>query len=191
MSRSGMTDLIAQLRGMVDAGTADYSVNSTDYWTDDQLQQQLDQHRSDFRRQLLHGDYVNDGGTVRYYDHYFPQRNVEGTAGGTSVWRVENANGVTIAPSTYSVNLDSGVITFTNDTLGSALYLSGRSYDMERAAAAVWRQKAAHFAGRFDLKIDNHDMKRSQLYDQAVKMASQFAARAKPMMIRMKRVDVN
>ena len=189
MARSGMAELIQRLRALTATGTADYTVGTVSYWTDDQLEDVLDRRRTDLRRDPLTLEPLLDGGTTRYYDYYFARENVEGTASGTAAWRVENSNGSTIGASNYSLNIDSRVISFTTDTLGTAYYLSGRAYDMERAAADVWEQKAADVADRFDLEIDNHNMKRSQLYDHYMKMATQFKRRAKPVVGRMVRSD--
>jgi len=45
-----MADLITELRGMAEAGTADYSIigsaGTTNYWDDGQLQNVLDVHRT-------------------------------------------------------------------------------------------------------------------------------------------------
>ena len=186
-----MAALITQLRSMTDAGTADYTVNGSSYWTDDQLQQMLDQTRVDVRRKLMRAEALYDNGTVHYYDYYLDMRYVEGTASGSAAFRVENSVGSTIAGTLYTPALDVGHLLFSYDTLGSAYYFSGRQYDLNRAAAMVWEQKAADVANRFDLEIDNHNMKRSQLYDHYLHMAASFRSSAKPMMIRMKRVDVN
>ena len=45
-ARTGMADLITELRGFVEAGTADYSIvgsaGTTNYWDDTQLQNILE-----------------------------------------------------------------------------------------------------------------------------------------------------
>ena len=46
-ARTGMANLIIRLRGMVQSGTADYTVAGSAYWTDDQLQDGLDKYRRD------------------------------------------------------------------------------------------------------------------------------------------------
>ncbi len=182
-TRAGMTELIAELRLLTDAGTADYS--------DEQLQSRLDKNRCDFRRDMLKPEPTYNGGTIYYYDYYFQRKNVEGTASGTAAWRVEDSLGNTIAGTLYTPNLDARHILFAANTAGSAYYLTGREYNLYIAAAEVWDQKAADVAGSFDLKIDNHDLKRSQLVAQYKQMAAQFRAKAKPTFTRLKRVDVN
>ncbi len=191
MARNGMSAIIARLRAMTATGTADYTVAATTYWTDDQLQAILDQHRRTITRKALTPESVIDGGTHKYYDYYYDSQWVEGTASGTAVWRIEDAAGSTIAGTLYATAPDARLITFTYNTLGSAYYLSTREYDLERAAADVWRQKAADVAVRFDVVIDNHDLKRHQLYESYMAQAKYYAGQAKPTMTRLKRVDVN
>jgi hypothetical protein len=43
-----MTELIATLRGLTNAGTADYTIGTVNFWSDDELQRVLDRHRRDF-----------------------------------------------------------------------------------------------------------------------------------------------
>ena len=37
MARSGMSDLIAQVRGYANAGTADFTLGTVVYWSDDHI----------------------------------------------------------------------------------------------------------------------------------------------------------
>lgn len=180
MARAGMSDLITQLRGLTVAGTADYSVGSIAYWTDDQLQSQLDQLRTDFARvQLVAVPRVNNG-VMSYYDYYIPDeyRFLEGTASGTAAWLLADSAGGTVAFSAYTLNLDARHLLFTSDTLGTVYYLTGRAYDVYRAAADVWERKAADVWDAFDLKTDNHDMTRSQKFAHAKIMAKEMRKRS-------------
>ena len=44
-ARTGMADLIQQLRAAADVGTADYTAGTVTYWSDDHLEDALDRHR--------------------------------------------------------------------------------------------------------------------------------------------------
>ena len=79
---------------------------------------------------------------------------------GTAVFTVQQYNGGT-APA-YTADYNTGVITFTADTEGTAYMLTARSYDVNAAAAEVWRNKAANAAKYFDFSTDNHSVKKSQ-----------------------------
>jgi len=52
-ARTGMNDLITELRGMTNAGSADTTIAGTAYWSDNQLQAILDRNRFDQDRLQL------------------------------------------------------------------------------------------------------------------------------------------
>jgi len=191
-----MSDLITQLRGMANAGTADITLGGITYHTDEQLQSTLDRHREQVEREMLdiRADYQN--GTAIYTRYGFYESDVERATSGTAAWRIENSAGsaysgtVGTAAADYGVNYDAREITFNSNTNGTVYYLTYRTYDMNRAAADVWEEKAAYVAGEFDVKTDNHDLKRSQKGDGYLEMAKIFKRRAKPRSSRFIREDV-
>jgi hypothetical protein len=67
------------------------------------------------------------------------------------------------------------VITFSADTLGTAYFVTGRSYDLNAAAAEIWRKKASHYAPTsFNFSTDNHSISREQVYTHCMEMAQFF-----------------
>ena len=191
-ARTGMATVIATLRSWTEAGSADYSVAGVTYWDDESLQAVLDRYRTDSRRASLQlVPEVNESNVSIYQDYYFDGGHWEEAGGGTAVWVVENSLGANIGTADYAVNYQAGHIRFTSDTAGSAYYLSGRQYDLYRAASEVWRRKAAHVAGRIDWKSDNHDIKASQLSKQYLAMAVSYEQQAPARFSRMRRVDIN
>jgi hypothetical protein len=50
MSRQGMDDIIGRVRGLIAAGTAEYTLGTAKYWDADQIEQVLDRHRQDLVR---------------------------------------------------------------------------------------------------------------------------------------------
>lgn len=191
-ARDGMTTVIETLRSWTEAGSADYSIAGVTYWNDEQLQAVLDRCRTDARRTPLQlvSD-VNEANVSIYQDYYFDGGHWEEATGGTAVWVVEDSLGANVGTASYAVNYQAGHIRFTSDTGGSAYYLSGRSYDLHRAAAEVWRRKAAHVAGRVDWKSDNHDIKASQLQKQYLAMAVSYEKQAPARFVKMHRADIN
>jgi hypothetical protein len=192
MARDGMSNTIAELRNMCNAGTADYTLGVTTYWSDNQLQQVLDQYRTDFREALeMKPTYT--GGSVTYTEFYFSYPWVEHAESGTVAWRVETSDGGTVAGTAdYVVNYHARNITFDNDQAGTAWLLFGRRYDMNRAAAHVWRHKASSYSAVYDVSTDNHTLKRSQLVENARKMAlyyEQEAQKENPKKARFVRED--
>jgi hypothetical protein len=67
--------------------------------------------------------------------------------------------------------------------------VTGRSYNVNLAAADVWRKKAAHYATAYDVSTDNHSLKRSQLIQHCQVMAREFEARGGPASVTMERGD--
>lgn len=177
MSRIGMTALIEELRSMCEAGTAEYSVGTTTYWADNSLQDILDVHRVDvnfFRLQPV--PQTVEGGTLQYYEYRSPYGYLEaiGTAG-TSIFYLQNSAGTVLGTTLYSVDYRRGVVTFVNDTVGTTIMMTARSYDLKASAADVWRRKASHYAPTsFNFSTDNHSVSRSQVYDHAIEMAAFF-----------------
>lgn len=163
-ARSGMSNLITELRQRAEAGTAEYSLDNRVYFSDEDLQAHLDRHRADVTREALRVVPTYQGSSAVYQDYYFQGAAVEDGSGGTAVWRVEDGSGSLIGTANYTVNGAARHIRFTADQGGATLYLTYRAYDLDRAEADVWERKAAHVAQRFDVDVDNHALKRSQLY---------------------------
>lgn len=190
--RDGMSDLVTQLRTMTNAGSADYTtVGAVSWWTDDQVQQVLDLHRNDVYREFLEM-VINYqlGGTARYFDYYWTQPNVEQRESGTAAWMLTTTSGSAIGTELYSVEYGAQHIRFVDNQKGTVYLLNYRSYDLDRAAADMWREKAGHVADRFDVQTDNHTLTRSQLVKQYLQMADLYRKRGKPKMIRLDRSDV-
>jgi len=59
--------------------------------------------------------------------------------------------------------------TFTDEVLSARI---DASPDLPALAGQIWREKAATYAGLVDIKEGNSDRKLSQLYKQALEMAS-------------------
>lgn len=161
--RTGMIELVDYVRQLANAAPDEYILAGQTYWSNDHLQAELDRNRADVTREKLSTQSINANGTAQYYDYYFVLPNPERREGGTAVWRLENAAGSAIGTADYTVNYDAKHIRFNANTEGSAYYLSYRSYDVYRAAAGVWRKKAANVAALYEVSTDNHTLKRNQL----------------------------
>ena len=181
--RTTMAELIVDLRAMTDAGTSDYTVGGVTFWSDQQLQDVLDGRRAAVRfiQMSAQPDYAN--GAFSYTDYILPAENMEG---GTLLQVLDNTGG-TVGGWTFDRNR--GVVTFATDQAGASRFVTGRSYNVNLAAADVWRKKAAHYATAYDVSTDNHSLKRSQLIQHCQAMAREFEARGGPASITMERGD--
>jgi len=152
-----MVDLIAELRGMTNTSVDDYTINGSSWWTDDQLQTVLDNHRVEVVRDLLHHvDEYGAGGTLivtRYYSRF---GNYERTTGGSAIFVVQDSTYNTVGTALYTPGYARGEVIFSSNTSGYDYYLTGRSYDLNSAAADVWDRKAAQAAaGAYSWSSDN------------------------------------
>lgn len=178
-ARTGLTDLISQLRGLTNASTADYTVGTASYFDSDHMQEVLDRHRIDVNRELLEPRYtVASGGTPIYQTYFSQYRNFEQTTGGTAIFVVEDPTGADSGTANWSADYSRGIITFVQNQMGTAYYLTGRSYDLFGAAADIWRMKAAAYAAGFDFSTDNHSVSRSQRYKNALEMAETYEGKS-------------
>lgn len=177
MARTTMTALIEEVRGMAEAGTSEYTVGTTVYWSDNSIQDILDNNRIDWTYELLQPyPKVGAGGTLSYLEYRFPRGYLEATSGGTSVLYLQDGAGATLGTSLWTSDNRRGVFTFTSDTLGTTIYFTGRTYDLKASASDIWRRKASHYAPTsFDFSTDNHSISREQVYSHCIEMANFFA----------------
>lgn len=175
-ARSGMTELIEQLRGMTDAGTSDFTLGTTVYWNDDAAQRILDKHRRDFTDFEVSPLQFITNGTADWRDYYLPWQDLES---GTLL-QVKNSAGTAYGTSAYALDAARGVITWGSNAAGSSILVTGRYYDLPAAAAEVWRFKASNVAKMYDFSTDNHRLNRSQIRESYLDMAKYYEAQALP-----------
>lgn len=179
-ARATLNHLIDRLRSMTQVGASDWTLGTATFWDGDHMQQVLDAHRHDFFRCPLRPQPKHTGGgSIQYLDYYAEYGNLEKTSGGSLIFIVENSAGTDKGTATWSADYMRGVVTFTTDQKGTVYYLTGRTYDLNGAAADIWRMKADHYAGtHFDFSTDNMRVNRSQVVTHSLTMADQYAAKA-------------
>jgi hypothetical protein len=174
--RTGMQSLISTVRGYANAGTAEWTVTTDTgiltYWSDQELQNALDRHKVEYIHAPMQSVQSYSGGSVVYLQY---RTNVPDIESGTAVFKVEDVSG-TVTPA--SVDYARGVATFATDQAGKALYWSGYAYDLNAAAADIWRVKASHAAELVDWSTDGHNVKRSQQVKAFQEMAAFYQARS-------------
>jgi hypothetical protein len=182
---------------MANVGTAEFVSGGVTRFTDDQLQAILDKYARQYTEWPLMADPDNISGTLVYKRYTLPPYRFEEDTSGTTVWRLTNSSGSAFGTAAYSVNYALSEVTMASDTDGSALYITARAYSLAMAASDVWRWKASYYADQFDVKTDNHDLKRSQKIKQAQDMARFYAneavaerIRAGEGVTRVRRVDI-
>lgn len=174
--RDGMADLLTRLRRMVnDAGSA--------VWSDDEdLQDVLDAHRQRLYREPLTSERTLTGsGTAEYTIYHSRYTNLEA---GTLNFRLEDAAGTQRGTAEYTADYAAGVLTMTSDQLGTALYLTAYSYDLNGAAADLWRERAGQLAERVDARTGDNQLSRGQLMTHALQMADYYERQARAKTVR-------
>lgn len=172
-ARTGLAAIISTLRGMTNAGTADYTIAGMNWWSDDQLQEVLDRNRVDIVRcEMVSTPNYDGAGEYVYKEYRLGWQNVES---GTAVFELQDSLGNAVGTANYSVDYIRGIVTFLVDQGGSVYYWTGRSYDLNGAAADVWRRKAAHAAGvAISWSTDNMRIDKGKLVESALKMAEYY-----------------
>lgn len=177
MARTGMTNLIDRLRRAVDdSGTVQV-------WTSDQLQTTLDLYKLRIQREELAMETTYTGaGTFVYQTYHSGYENYEE---GTAYFQVEDGMGTQRGTEDYTANYATGLITMNADQGGTALYLSGWSYDINAAAADCWRERAGKVSSYYNVNLDGHNLSRAQWFEHCQQMALTFEQRSRPRVVRM------
>lgn len=188
-ARSGMTGLIEQLRGMTETAAGDWTQGTANYWDDDHLQAALDDHQTIIYQHAIEPIDEYAGGTLVTKRYPLGVQNLEATTGGTAIFYLQDGTWNTVGTALYSADYRRGLVTFAANTAGSTYYLTGYSYDLNAAAADVWEIKANHYASAYDVSTDNHNLKRSQLYDHCRERVAHFRMQAGPRVVWAERSD--
>ena len=183
--RTGMSDLVQTVRELSNAGTSEMTVGTVTYFSDDHIQASLDNHRRDFQFENMEVYPEQAVGSI-VYKEFHTEPYVEA---GTNFY-LQTTGGTVVGTALYSVDYTRGVITFTNDTVGTSFYASGRTYDVYSAAADIWDRKAANVANQVDWSSDNHSVKNSQVFQFYQKQASDMRSMGKQNTVSIFRGDM-
>lgn len=187
--RATMATLITRLRGLAQAGLSEYTVSGVAYWTDSQLQDVLDTHRKDVYNHLLSGMEGYEGGAAIYKEYHSGLSYLEETSGGTAIFYVTDGVGANVGTALYTPDYIRGVVTFASDTGGIDYYLYARTYDLNAAAADVWRIKAGHYVTAVNFSTDNHRIDRGKIIENCMTMAAMYEKQAGAQQIIIMRND--
>lgn len=173
-ARAGMTNLIRRLRGLTQVGTADYTVASTTWWSDEQLQEVLDLYSTEWNLSELRPEPELSSGSFAWRDYYAARGNLEEAASGSQYWEVEDVEGDAVDTADYTADYLKGIIRFDTDQAGAVYYLRARSYNLNAAAAQIWREKAGWRTAYIDFKADDQSFSQSQWFTHCMEMATGY-----------------
>jgi hypothetical protein len=170
-ARTGMADIISEVRTLTQTGAADYTLGTVTYWTDEQLQNILDRHALEYDAVPMLMVPTRMQGGFSYTDYYIGKGWIEQEVGGTAIFKITDINGATMGTALYSVDYNVGEVTFAADQGGAIPYMvTCTSYDVNAVAAEVWRKKAGHFGTNADYDAPS----RKQLYEHAIANSDNF-----------------
>jgi len=166
-ARLGMAAPITRLRQLTNAGSADYTVAGVNYFTDDQMQAELDRTSSFLSRVRLFSVPTWQASIFVYYDYIMPEGMPDDfehyASDGSSKFAIKDGAGTTINPNTYTVNYEAKRINFgTVDQQNKLLFLDVIVLDVNRAAAQIWRQKASFVSAQVDWSTTGNNIRASQ-----------------------------
>ncbi len=179
MVRAGMANLIMRLRELTNAGTADFTIGITNYFSEAQLQDLLDRHVTMVHNlPLIWRPDLIGGGKIEYRTCYTRYRDLEEASSGSARWAVRDDNGNLVPTSDYTPDYLIGHITFNIDQGGMQYYLTACSYDLYASAADVWLRRQAFLSNWYDISSDDQRFARQQAWEHAVTMEKQMRAQA-------------
>lgn len=190
MARTGMSDLISQIRVYCNLGTSDYTLGTATHWSDDQIQTILDKYRTTVvEEELLSIENSVGGGSIQYKEFHSGYGKYEQTTGGSAIFIIQDSTGTSIGTSNWTMDYAQGILTFSADQQGSSRYITGRSYDLNNAAADIWKIKAGAYAEAVNFSTDNMRVDRSDLIKHCFDMSREFASKGQSKTIDMIRDD--
>lgn len=174
--RTGTQQLITTVRGYANAGDSEWTITTdggiSTYWDDIQIQQVLDRHKIEYIHAQLEPIVTWSAG-VQVWLNY--KTGVEDVESGTAVFKIEDTAGTVTG---WTMDYARGIATFATDQAGKSYWWSGFAYDLNAAAADIWRLKASHAAELVDWSTDGHNVKRSQQVKACLDMASFYQSRS-------------
>lgn len=184
MARASMADFIAKLRLMTEAETASEDVDGEAYWTDEQLEEILDENGVDLLDIQLNPKPLMVSGSLEWTRYYIPAHISKFLEGGAELSVVDSRG---IAAPSYTLHRERRLIEFDADTGGLSYYLRGRAYDLNSAAAEVWLRKASLRSKLVDFRTGAMNIKEDQEWQHCMDMYRQYSTQAGFKVVSIKR----
>lgn len=181
--RATMATLISTLRGRTNVSTSDITISGVTYWSDQQLQDILDETKQYFSVNLESLGEMSDGSVV-YLNWRIPQN----VGPYLELAVVKTLTGYVISDSDYTLDSNAGLVIF-NSSATQGYVLSGYTYDLDEATAKVWDDKAAHRAHLVTIKSGPHQLWEDQEYLHCVQQAQRYRSRSGLKYTRLVKMD--
>lgn len=170
MARTTLSDLIERVRLLIH--DADSNI-----FSDDEIQDALDQHRSDVRYlELEAAETIQAGGSIVYLDYY----------AGRGDWESDevlyDASYNALTP--QSADRLTGHWVFA-ESQSPPVYIVGKAYDLFASAADLLEAWASREKLSVDVGADGTSLQRSQRFEMLLGLARQYRARSRPRRVEM------
>ena len=195
--RSTMVAIIAETRLLINDPNP--GAPTVPIFTDQQVQDHLDETREDVRYELLTSapSIVNLGGQTSTPADYIWADYFSKYHWWETDCVIQDGHFIVLTPlaSDYIVGhwqFDS-LTPFVNGTVPGQyppLFITGKTYDINLAASTLWRFRAALNAAAYDFTADGQSFKRSQLMQMCLKMSDYYAAKARVRTLPIMRDDL-
>lgn len=176
--RSSMAALISRVRELINDTVVDCQV-----WSDQAIQDVLDESRIDVNYQLLTPGITATTSSIQYLDYYADVGNWEDDVTFVRDWSTS------ITPSASEPI--AGHWTFATSQTPPVYIAFGKTYDIYRAAADLLERQAAKHALSFDASMEGQTLRRSQKMSNLLALANQYRRKQRPRSISMVRKDLS
>lgn len=172
-TRNGTDYIIAQVRRITGAGTAEYTLvdqagATVTYYTDEMIEEILDSRRIRLaRHQVSYEPEISTGGTTLYQHARvgFAWCEDESAGGINNDMKITDNQGSIIGTADYTFSAEDGYIAFGANQAGSARYLSGWVHNPYKASVDVLTSWLNELVKKPDFQTDNMRVWRSDRAD--------------------------
>ncbi len=174
-TRAGVDYLIAEVRRITGAGTAEFTViiqdaSTVTYYTDEQIEQILDSRRMRLsRHQVEYEPELSEGGGTTVYQHAkvgFAWVEDAGAGGTTNDMKISDNQGSIISgTANYTFSAEDGFLSFGSDQQGSARFITGWVHNPYKASVDVLTSWLNELVKLPDFQTDNMRVWRSNRAD--------------------------
>lgn len=177
MPRPTMALVISRFRRMTDAATDD-EFNGVTYWTDDQLQDVLDENSFPVIDLELTPSTMLVNGVADWRTQFFSKKTLKAYDYERNAQVVETSTGTPLASDDFTVDWLRMTVTLSGDvTTNTAYSLRVTLYDMWDAAARVWYEKAEQRVSYISSKAGTHKLDFQQEYEHCIQRALYYRGR--------------
>jgi hypothetical protein len=176
MARSSMAALISRVRLLINDSTG-----GSQQFTDDEIQDVLDESRQDVVNQVMISKPTFSGSSIQYLNYYTP-------LGG---WETDYVlkQYLTISVTPASVEPIPGHFVLSTSTL-PPIYITGKIYDVYRAAADLLERWSAIWVKRYNVVADGQNLQRGQMASALLKLADSYRMKQRAVSVRFTRSDI-